>query len=415
VPSLDGVAAATLIRTLLSGGIPNGTPPEAFGECRDLIDTLVMAYNHGGTAKVREAWTDAVARCPAWAELVSGDRPTATPRTRWTTDELLTSDFPPLNWVVPDLLLEELTVLAGRPKLGKSWLALQIGQAVACGGRVFGQMIEPGPVLYLALEDNARRLQRRLQQQHWPADARATFCFAWATLDRGGLAALQTEMTDQRYRLIVIDTLSRAFSGTRNQNDIGEMTEVLGSLQRLALDHGGAILGIDHHGKPHGTNPDPVDDILGSTGKGAVADCLMGLYRERGKQGAILRVVGRDLDADRNLALEWDGRLCCWQLLGNGDAITKNSLQAVILDAFARLGGQATTRQVARYVGKDEGNVSHEIAELVSKAKIERGQKQGRKQPYHLPETSADGQTKDREVPPRQKEDYSQTSQSSQT
>jgi AAA domain len=97
-------------------------------------------------------------------------------------------------------------------------------------------------VLYLALEDNTRRLQRRLQLQHWPADARATFYFAWKPLDHGGLGALQAEISDQRYRLIVIDTLSRAFSGTRNQNDIGEMTEVLGSLQRLALDHGGAIL-----------------------------------------------------------------------------------------------------------------------------------------------------------------------------
>jgi len=383
--SLDRIAAATLIRTLLNGGAPNGTPLEAFGAYQDLINTLMMAYDHGGTAMVRAAWKNAVARRPAWAELVSGDQPTATPKTRWTTYELLTSNFPPLKWVVPDLLLEGLTVLAGRPKLGKSWLALQIGQAVACGGRVFGQTIESGPVLYLALEDNARRLHRRLQLQHWPAEAEATFYTAWEPLDRGGFAALQAEIDDQGHRLIVIDTLSRAFSGARNQNDIGEMTEVLGSLQRLALDRGGAILGIDHHAKPRGTHPDPVDDILGSTGKGAVADCLIGLYRERGKQGAILRIVGRDLDADRNLSLQWDGRLCCWQLLGNADAITQSSLQAIILDAFTKLGGQATTRQVATLLEKNEGNVSHEIAELISKGKLLRCQKQGREQPYRLP------------------------------
>jgi hypothetical protein len=156
-------------------------------------------------------------------------------------------------------------------------------------------------------------------------------------------------------------------------------------LQRLALDHGGAIMGIDHHGKPRGTHPDPVDDILGSTGKGAVADCLMGLYRERGKQGAILRIVGRDLDADRNLSLQWDGHLCCWQLLSNADAITQKSLQAMTLDAFATLGGQATTRQVATFLKKDEGNVSREIAELISKGKLLRCPKQGREQPYRLP------------------------------
>lgn len=62
-------------------------------------------------------------------------------------------------------------MLAGRPKLGKSWLALQLAQASACGGKVFEQSVEPGPVLYIALEDSERRLQQRLQLQGWPATA----------------------------------------------------------------------------------------------------------------------------------------------------------------------------------------------------------------------------------------------------
>ena len=88
--------------------------------------------------------------------------------------ELQGMEFPPINWVVPGVLPEGLTILAGKPKLGKSWLALDMALAVAGGGAVLGRECEPGPVLYLALEDNQRRLQRRLNriEPHlsWPAD-----------------------------------------------------------------------------------------------------------------------------------------------------------------------------------------------------------------------------------------------------
>ena len=55
--------------------------------------------------------------------------------------------FPPIKWIVPGILPEGLTLLAGKPKLGKSWLALDIAVAVASGGSVLGRECEPGPVL----------------------------------------------------------------------------------------------------------------------------------------------------------------------------------------------------------------------------------------------------------------------------
>ena len=137
----------------------------------------------------------------------------------------------------------------------------------------------------------------------------ATFSTSWSSLDAGGLTALQREVETRGYRLVVIDTLSRALSARRNQNEMAEMIGVLSPLQQLALEHATAILLVDHHSKPKGTNPDPVDDVLGSTAKGAAADCVMGLYRERGKKAAVLRVVGRDLDEEQSLPLKWDPQL----------------------------------------------------------------------------------------------------------
>ncbi len=73
--------------------------------------------------------------------------------------ELLATEFPDPRWAVPGLIPEGATVLAARPKIGKSWLMLATAIAVASGGRALGHVpCPPGDVLYLALEDTHRRL-----------------------------------------------------------------------------------------------------------------------------------------------------------------------------------------------------------------------------------------------------------------
>jgi len=77
-----------------------------------------------------------------------------------TGDWLDAQDFPPLSWVVPDLIPEGMSMLVGGPKIGKSFLSLSIALAVASGGRALGSVDvgKPRPVLLLALEDGERRL-----------------------------------------------------------------------------------------------------------------------------------------------------------------------------------------------------------------------------------------------------------------
>ena len=73
--------------------------------------------------------------------------------------------FAPVRYVVEPYLVEGLTILGGRPKLGKSWMAFDFAVAVATGGHALGSIrCDQGDVLYLALEDNQRRLQTRLSQ-----------------------------------------------------------------------------------------------------------------------------------------------------------------------------------------------------------------------------------------------------------
>ncbi|MCB0195561.1 MAG: AAA family ATPase, partial [Anaerolineae bacterium] len=87
-------------------------------------------------------------------------------KTTWTMKELLEAEFTDPEWIIPGILpLGGLAILAGRPKLGKSWLALQWALATGNGGRVFGEQVRKCKVLYLALEDSPRRLKSRIKKQ----------------------------------------------------------------------------------------------------------------------------------------------------------------------------------------------------------------------------------------------------------
>jgi hypothetical protein len=109
--------------------------------------------------------------------------------------DLLSWELPPVRWTIPDILPEGLTLLAGKPKLGKSWLALSVAISIAAGGVALGaQPVAKGDVLYLALEDNARRLQaraRRLLATMTETPSNLEFALDWSRLGEGGLAYLE--------------------------------------------------------------------------------------------------------------------------------------------------------------------------------------------------------------------------------
>jgi len=131
---------------------------------------------------------------------------------------------------------------------------------------------------------------------------------------------------------------------------------------------------------------DPVDDVLGSRAKSAVADCLLGLYREQGKHEAILSMTGRDVES-RELALEWDSLTCCWHLLGEAGAVRRDTVKGEVLAAIRELlalGEQATNKSITAHLDTDKGNVSRALADLVRDGYIVKADKIGRVQTYNL-------------------------------
>lgn len=375
----SSVIARTAIGSILDGAAPNGVDPAQMGRYQTLYVEMRKAYDEGGTPAARRVFEVYARQDRELAGLIAGN-----PRKVWTAAELLAAIFPDPRWCVSGLISAGLNFLGGRPKTGKSWLALQIAVAVATGGVVLGRRVEQGRVLYLALEDSPRRLQDRLRKQHAHlADKlQADFIFEWKPLAEEGTADLIQAIDREGYTLVVIDTISRAL-GRMDQLDAVDMNLTLGALQRIAIDRDVTVLLLDHHRKASASNADVVDDILGATAKTGVADVLLGLYRERGKADASLRVTGRDVD-DQEIAVKFDAETGCWQPLGDASGVRAETVQSDILIAIKEMGGKATVQKVAEWLRRDKGNVYREMQELVAKGRLKRLDKKGKQVFYEL-------------------------------
>ncbi len=383
--------ARVTIGAILDGQSPNGVDPTDLGPYADVYKEMVRAHQGGGTAAARRAYDAYAQQDSTFAKLIAGDPQPA--KLVWSVADLLTTEFPEPKWAIPGLLPAGLVVLAGRPKLGKSWLSLQMAVAVGTGGVVLNRKVNQGKVLYLALEDNPRRLQDRLSKQQSIKSAAVDFHFEWPALvekrgDARGTSAIMAAINANNYNLVIIDTISRAL-GHADQLDQADMNVAFGALQRMAMERDICLLLVDHHRKSAGGVGDVIDDVMGATSKVGVADAAIGIYRERGQTNATLKVSGRDVD-DQELAIQFDRDLFCWQLLGNAAGVRTESVQSDIIDAITELGGAATVARVAQWLGKDRSNVHKEIAELVNKGVLKRGDRKGREIKYAIPKIESD-------------------------
>jgi hypothetical protein len=304
---------------------------------------------------------------------------------------ILSTEYPPIDWVVPDYLAPGLTFLVGKPKVGKSWLALQLALAVLTGGKMFDKDITPGRVLILALEDNERRLNDRMRKQGWQVMPGGvdfmmsdTFREQITALNAGGGKRLLRFIEKSKYRLVIVDTFSRAIQG--DQLDAGEMTEAIGPLQQYALAKGVALVIVDHMPK-NSISSNPIDHVYGSVGKAGVTDLLWGLYKEQGKAGAKLAITGRDV-AEAELKLTFDMRGFYWHCEGTAYDVEMTERRKKILEVLQSL-GRSQLADIAEAAGQQKGNCHTRLQDLVNAGLVSRvGEAQGSGVFYELIEQS---------------------------
>ena len=273
----------------------------------------------------------------------------------FTAAELLARELPPVRWVVPDLLPEGLTLLAGKPKLGKSWLAFGLAIAKASGGVALGtKPVEQSEALYLALEDNQRRLQKRLKKLLADDGTPEGLHIAtdWPRMDEGGAEALEALLEEHPdLRLVVVDILKRVRPRTSGNRSVYDADyEALETMQALAASYGVGILAV-HHLRKMGAQ-DPLDEISGSTGLSGGADGVMVLKRDRGRGDAYLYVDGRDIEEPAELALTWNPDTACWTLAGDADEFRLSRERAEILRVLEEHGEPMTPTEVADALGR---------------------------------------------------------------
>ena len=168
------------------------------------------------------------------------DRPLVTVDGRTLMDRPLE----PPNFVVDTLISQGLHILAGSPKVGKSWLALWLAVTVAKGESVWGMGVKQGTTLYLCLEDSTLRIQNRLFEITEDAPASVHFSTNSDTLGKGleeQLCAFLAEHPDTV--LVIIDTL-QMIRGTGYDNTYANDYRDLSVLKRIADAHGLSLIPI---------------------------------------------------------------------------------------------------------------------------------------------------------------------------
>jgi len=209
----------------------------------------------------------------------------------------MTLTFSPIKYVVPGVIVEGLTLLAGKPKLGKSWLLLHMAIAVARGGFTLGDIhCAEGDVLYLALEDNLRRLQARMTKllglQQWPS--RLQFLCEMLRLAEGGLAKIKEWIAGAEHpRLVIIDTLAMVrMPNRKDQSTYDADYAAVKELRKLANEAGIAIVLVHHLRKADAD--DAFDTVSGTLGLTGAPDTILVLKRDTAGN-VILHGRGRDL------------------------------------------------------------------------------------------------------------------------
>ena len=209
--------------------------------------------------------------------------------------ELYDSVYPSKPPLIDGLLYPGTYLFAGAPKVGKSFLIAQIAYHTSMGVPLWEYSVRKGTVLYLALEDDYRRLQERLYRMFGTDGADNLFFSVSAGNLGNGLDEQLQEFMKQHTdtRLIIIDTLQKVREVGGDNYSYANDYEVITRLKQFADSYGICIL-IVHHTRKQGSD-DKFDMISGTTGLLGAADGAFLLQKEkRIGNAATLEVSGRD-------------------------------------------------------------------------------------------------------------------------
>ena len=253
-----------------------------------------------------------------------------------TLDELMDNVFEGKFAVIENLLYTGAYILAGAPKIGKSFLVAQIAHHVSTGQDLWGYKVHQGTVLYLALEDDESRLQRRMFRMFGVEGTNSLHFATNAKMIGSGLDEQLEKFIREHSdtKLIIVDTLQKVREVVNDSYSYSSDYEVIGKLKQFADRYGVCVLIVHHTRKqPAG---DSFEMISGTTGLLGCADGALLMQKEkRTNSKATLEVVGRD-QPDQRLYLSKDQESLVWVLEHAENELWKQPPDPV-LEAVAKL------------------------------------------------------------------------------
>ncbi len=303
-------------------------------------------------------------------------------RGTFSAPDLQTMEFPPFAWIVQDILpAEGAALLCSRPKFGKSWLALDLCLGCAADRFILGT-IKPrqGDVLYLALEDSKRRLQRRMTKllpfgSKWSERLRLTT--EWRRLHEGGLEDIRawhdhTKEKGGKPILVVVDVLAKVRKPTRPGTPQYEADyEALTGITKLANELGIAILVVHHVRKMQAD--DLMEMVSGTYGITGAVDTILVMANK--PSGTVLDIRGRDAE-QAELAIEFEKLSCRWRILGDAAEVHLSEQQSKILAALRQAGeplGAADLEKITEIKRDTLGKALYRLANEGTIKRVGRG------------------------------------------
>jgi hypothetical protein len=285
----------------------------------------------------------------------------------WNQTELMNTDFPKMEWLVYSLIPKgNVVVLAGAPKLGKSWMALALGDAVATGGSFLGFNALKAQVLILSLETSPARDAGRFRKMGITPNDNLFIAHEWPKGAEGFAKIREWLDSHPQAGMILADTWVK-LADRHDMNDYSAVSHETGTLKAIAAEYD-VTIGILTHTRKGSQSEDAFDAIMGSQGLSGIADTMMVMRKRRGAHEASLNVTGREI-TENEFVLKFDPDVCTWEMVGNSSEVAEHDSSQPILD-YLKEHGDSNTQAIADAVGKSKQNTSNILGRMADKGQI---------------------------------------------
>ena len=264
-----------------------------------------------------------------------------------TAKELMEKEFPPRVELIEGMLGPGLYILAGAPKIGKSWLVLQIAHHISTGTPLWDRRVSRHAVLYLCLEDTLQRIQSRLLTICDGETGDVTFSIEAGILGDGfekQLIAYLRSHADTK--VVIVDPLAKVRGAVSSSNVYSSDYAAMNVFKHLADTFKIALILVHHTRKQDAE--DAMQKISGTNALMGCADGAMVLEKpDRSAPQAILTMTGRDFE-DQTFRLRQNRETMCWEIADSGEEFHMAPAEPVLAAVAALVQEEGTWKGTAQ-------------------------------------------------------------------